>query len=87
MNLNKMFFRKSVLIMLNLRLDFKDETISSLRKKTDIAYAWISRQINELQNAGLIQIEKRGRRKIIRLTEKGKEIADELNILFNKLGG
>ena len=49
---------------------------SRIAKEVDTTYAHIVKIIKEFERLGLITSEKEGRKKIIKLTEKGKKMSD-----------
>lgn len=58
---------------------------SSLAKQVDCTYSHVVKVLQDMQNAGLVTFEKRGRLKVLILTKKGVEIAtliDKVNTTF-----
>ena len=49
---------------------------SMVSKKIDTTYAHTARTLLELEEKGLIESQKKGRKKILELTDKGEEYAD-----------
>ncbi len=82
----KYFLReKPSMMLVRLRDKSKPRYPSIIAKEVDCTYAHTVRVLQELERHGLITFEKRGRRKIIRLTKEGQEIADSLLKLINLL--
>lgn len=50
-----------------------------LSKETDTTYSHMVRMLQELESCGLVENEERGRKKIYRLTPKGKRLGDKLS--------
>ncbi len=48
---------------------------SSLAKVVDCTYSHVVKVLQEMQQAGLVTFEKRGRLKVLVLTKKGIEVA------------
>lgn len=48
-------------------------------------YSWVHRIINEFERKGLLTREKTGRRKILKLTNKGKKIATMLEEITGEI--
>jgi len=78
---NEIFRRKGyrdILIYL-YNHQIREVNITNISKNTEtVQYALIVIYIKRLEKYGLVSTEKRGRIKLIKLTEKGKEIADLL---------
>ena len=82
----KYFLReKPSMMLVRLRDKSKPRYPSIIAKEVDCTYAHTVRVLQELERHGLITFEKKGRRKIIRLTKEGQEIADSLLKLINLL--
>ncbi|MCD6403605.1 hypothetical protein DRN62_03310 [Nanoarchaeota archaeon] len=82
----KYFLReKPSMMLVRLRDKSKPRYPSIIAKEVDCTYAHTVRVLQELEKHGLITFEKKGRRKIIRLTKEGQEIADSLLKLINLL--
>lgn len=56
---------------------------SQIRKRSDTTYAHTVKIISRMEDAGLVMGEKKSRKKILTLTEKGRELADSLEKLFD----
>lgn len=73
-------------ILINLNsLDKKDFCISDISKKSNITYSHSVKIVNILISKGLLSNEKIGRKNIIKLSDKGKKISDNLLKLENYL--
>jgi len=76
----EIFFRKKpTLILLTLYLDETAKYGSKLAKKTDCTYSHTVKILKTLEKYKLIEFEKVGRKKMIKLTNKGKEVAGYIN--------
>lgn len=74
------FFREKPAMMLIELLSAQEEQYaSSLAKKVDCTYSHIVKILNEMQRADLITFQKEGRLKVLKLTNKGKEIATSID--------
>ena len=51
---------------------------SVLAKEVDCTYSHAVKILQTLEELGLVQFEKKGRIKIIKLTKKGQEVADHI---------
>jgi len=80
--LEELFLRKKparLLVHIN-----KEETpyASTLAKKIDCTYAHTVKLLTKMQDHGLVSFKKEGRVKYIALTDVGKDLADEFEILL-----
>ncbi|MBD3259294.1 winged helix DNA-binding protein [Candidatus Woesearchaeota archaeon] len=82
----EIFFReKPAMMLVNLK-NAKDTTYaSSLAKSVDCTYSHVVKILQKMQEADLIQWEKQGRLKLLRLTKKGKEVAEHIEAARNLL--
>ena len=83
----KYFFlrEKPVKILLGLRNEGNKSYASSLAKYANCTYAHAVKIIDVLEKYGLVDVEKDGRIKYIKLTDEGEEIAFSLEVLSKKL--
>ena len=58
---------------------------SSLAKKIDCTYSHVVKVLQEMEKSGLINFDKQGRLKLLTLTKKGSEIADNIDRIKNVL--
>ncbi|MFH1393967.1 MAG: hypothetical protein ABII71_03270 [Candidatus Micrarchaeota archaeon] len=59
--------------------------LSRLAKSTDTTYVYVTRLASRLEDEGIVVIEPQGKKRVVRLTEKGISIAnaiEELNSRF-----
>ncbi|MFB6196820.1 MAG: winged helix DNA-binding protein [Halobacteriaceae archaeon] len=75
----EVLFRKKPCMML-VELVQSDEELyaSALAKKVDCTYSHVVKVLQQMRDADLLEFDKRGRLKIINLTEKGEEIAENI---------
>jgi predicted transcriptional regulator len=59
--------------------------LSKLAKNTDTTYVYVTKLMTTLQKDGLVSIEPRGKKRIVKLTEKGTKIANIINELKNSV--
>ncbi len=80
----KAFFReKPVEILLSLREGPKYPT--TLSKETDCTYSHTIKLLESFRKFGLVDFEKKGRIKIVRLTREGEELANAFYSVLTKL--
>ena len=71
------FFReKPSLALITLLTDEKAKYGSILAKKVDCTYSHAVKILNEMEKMKLIEFEKKGRTKLVKLTPKGRQIAE-----------
>jgi DNA-binding MarR family transcriptional regulator len=76
---NVFFREKPAMMLVNLK-NAKDEIYaSSLAKQIDCTYSHVVKILQEMEKAGLINFEKQGRLKLLTLTKKGQEIANNID--------
>lgn len=73
-----LFKDKQLRIMLALRDSSKDWNVSSLAKVTGTTYAHSCNFISACEKAGLITGERHGKIKSVRLSDKGRKVAESL---------
>ena len=77
--------KKPSKIMLYLIRPKGPKYASVLAKEADCTYTHVLKILSELYEYGLVTFNKEGRIKRVRLTEKGAEVANELDGLVEKL--
>lgn len=84
-NFDIFFRRKPALMLVALGKISKVRYGSVLAKEVDCTYSHAVKILQSLQDLGLVVFEKQGRIKLIRLTKKGKEIADAIETIRRSL--
>jgi len=80
----EVFFRKKPALMLvSLKKNTRMRYGSVLAKEVDCTYSHAVKILQTLEELKLVGFEKKGRVKIIRLTKKGKEVADAIENIKN----
>ena len=82
---NVFFREKPTLMIINLLRKNNDMYASSLAKVVDCTYSHVVKVLQEMQKAGLVTFEKRGRLKVLVLTKKGTEVANLMDKLVSTL--
>lgn len=81
----KLFLRtKPVKMITALKSGPKYATI--IAKETDCTYSHTVKLLDLFRDLGLVDFEKKGRIKIVKLTTLGEEISKAMDILITKLG-
>ena len=74
------FFREKPAMMLVTLKNSKTEIYaSSLAKVIDCTYSHVVKILQEMEKAGLVNFEKDGRLKLLKLTKKGEQIAENID--------
>lgn len=82
--IHKIFLHpKPVKLLLSLRSGPKYATL--LSKEIDCTYSHTTKLLENFQKFGLVEFEKRGRIKIIKLTKSGEELSEAVDALMAKL--
>ena len=59
--------------------------LSKLAKSSDTSYVYVTHLVSELEKEGLVSIESKGKKRIVKLTEKGLAVANIIQELMTKL--
>ena len=80
------FFREKPAMMLVSLSNSKSEMYaSSLAKQIDCTYSHVVKILQQMEEADLISFEKQGRLKLLKLTKKGKDVAENINKIRTSL--
>jgi len=77
-NFDIFFRRKPALMLVSLKKNTRIRYGSLLAKEVDCTYSHAVKILQTLEDLGLVDFEKKGRIKLIKLTKKGKEVADAI---------
>jgi len=84
-NFDIFFRRKPALMLVALGKISKARYGSVLAKEVDCTYSHAVKILQALEDLKLVVFEKQGRIKLIKLTKKGKDIADSIEIIRRSL--
>ncbi|MBR9690341.1 winged helix DNA-binding protein [Candidatus Woesearchaeota archaeon] len=74
------FFREKPAMMLVTLKNAKNEIYaSSLAKVIDCTYSHVVKILQQMEKSGLVNFEKDGRLKLLTLTKKGDQVADNID--------
>ena len=76
---NVFFREKPAMLLVGLKNAKGSIYASSLAKSIDCTYSHVVKILKQMQKAGLINFEKKGRLKILTLTKIGQEVADHID--------
>ena len=77
-NFDVFFRRKPAMMLVALKKKTRMRYGSVLAKEVDCTYSHAVKILQTLEKINLVEFEKKGRIKLIRLTKKGREIADAI---------
>ena len=77
-NFDIFFRRKPALMLVFLKKNTRMRYGSILAKEVDCTYSHAVKILQTLEKLDLVLFEKKGRVKLIKLTKKGKEVADHI---------
>ncbi len=82
-NFDIFFRRKPALMLVSLKKNTRMRYGSLLAKEVDCTYSHAVKILQTLEVLKLVGFEKRGRIKVIKLTNKGREVADCIETIRN----
>lgn len=85
-NLEVFFRRKPAMMLVALKRLAKARYGSMLAKEIDCTYSHAVKILQNLEKLKLVQFEKKGRIKLIKLTNKGNDIAECIDRIRSHLG-
>ncbi|MEM4271836.1 MAG: winged helix DNA-binding protein [Candidatus Pacearchaeota archaeon] len=77
-NFDIFFRRKPALMLVALKRIARARYGSILAKEVDCTYSHAVKILQNLEKLGLVVFEKKGRIKLIKLTKRGQEVADNI---------
>ena len=77
-NFDIFFRRKPALMLVALKRIARARYGSILAKEVDCTYSHAVKILQNLERLGLVVFEKKGRIKLIKLTKRGQEVADNI---------
>jgi predicted transcriptional regulator len=84
----RVFARPKPCRIMTLRRDGETSWhLSKLAKGSDTTYVYVTKLISTLQKSGFVTIEARGKKRIVKLTDKGMKVAQAVEELKNTLEG
>lgn len=78
--------KKPVDLLLKLRsLGYENNYASALARDADVTYSHTVKCLQRMEEAGIVEFERNGRKKEINLTNYGNEVADEFFDLLHAM--
>jgi len=85
-NFDIFFRRKPALMLVALKRIARARYGSILAKEVDCTYSHAVKILQNLERLGLVGFEKKGRIKLIKLTKRGQEVADNIETIKRVVG-
>ena len=85
-NFDIFFRRKPASMLVSLKKNSRMRYGSVLAKEVDCTYSHAVKILQTLEELGLVTFEKKGRIKLIKLTKKGMEVADNIGNIKQVVG-
>jgi predicted transcriptional regulator len=76
---NVFFREKPAMMLVNLKNSKNPIYASSLAKQIDCTYSHVVKILQEMEKHDLINFDKQGRLKLLTLTKKGSDIAEQIS--------
>ena len=80
-NFDIFFRRKPALMLVSLKKNTRIRYGSILAKEVDCTYSHAVKILQTLESLRLVEFDKKGRIKLIKLTEKGRQVADSIEAI------
>lgn len=74
---------KPCMILVTLKDGDTTWHLSKLAKATDTTYVYVTKLISKLEEENIVSVESKGKKRIVKLTEKGMKIANAISELQN----
>ena len=82
---NVFFREKPAMMLVELKNAKAEVYASSLAKQIDCTYSHVVKILQQMEVSGLINFDKQGRLKLLSLTKKGNEVAENIDKIKNVL--
>ena len=76
---------KPAMMLVNMLNSNSEVYASTLSKTVDCTYSHVVKILQEMEDAGLVNFQKTGRLKILKLTKKGEDVAKHIDAIKNAL--
>ena len=85
-DIEEVFLRKKpVNLIMKIKVGQVPKYVSVLAKETDCTYSHTVKLLGEFMEMGIVEFEKQGRIKYVRLTQDGVELANAFEAVLRKL--
>ena len=82
---NILFREKPAMMLVTLHNSDSEIYASSLAKHIDCTYSHVVKILQQMEKENIVNFEKRGRLKVLTLTKKGEEIAENIDRITSSL--
>jgi DNA-binding MarR family transcriptional regulator len=82
---NTIFREKPAMMLVEMNNSKSELYASTLAKMIDCTYSHVVKILQQMQKAGLVEFQKQGRLKLLKLTKKGHDIAEGINKIRDSL--
>lgn len=85
MEMEELFLRKKpVRLLLNIKMGGNPKYVSILAKETDCTYSHTVKLLDTFKNMGIVEFEKQGRIKFVKLTQDGAALGTDFESVLRK---
>lgn len=85
MDMEELFLRKKpVRLLMNIKIGGNPKYVSVLAKETDCTYSHTVKLLDLFKALGIVEFEKQGRIKFVRLTEDGGSLGNDFESILRK---
>lgn len=85
MDMEELFIRKKpVRLLLNIKMGGNPKYVSVLAKETDCTYSHTVKLLDIFKSMGIVEFEKHGRIKFVKLTQEGTELGNDFESVLRK---
>lgn len=85
MDMEELFLRKKpVRLLMNIKIGGSPKYVSILAKETDCTYSHTVKLLDLFKALGIVEFEKQGRIKFVRLTEDGAQLGNDFETILRK---
>ena len=85
MEMEELFLRKKpVRLLLNIKTGGNPKYVSVLAKETDCTYSHTVKLLDIFKNLGIVEFEKHGRIKFVKLTQDGVDLGGDFESVLRK---
>jgi predicted transcriptional regulator len=82
---NVLFREKPAMMLVELNNAKNEIYASSLAKLIDCTYSHVVKILQVMEKNGLVEFNKQGRLKLLKLTKKGTDVAEKINQIKNSI--
>lgn len=79
MPLSTIFMRPKPCRIMTLLRDTENQWhLSKLAKSSDTTYVYVTQLVSKLQGAGIVTVETKGKKRVVKLSDKGMKVANAI---------